>query len=83
MEVRECLLDIDKELLGTVVFNKFCSETSGSLEEIGEDLSNVILNCKTQEEYDLVNKTIVALCGINLEKIIEIAQTPLNEERDL
>lgn len=64
---------ISPEILGKVIYNETISEFSGSFEEIGYDILDVLCDCKTEAQFDLVNRTIMAITGSKLEVLEKIA----------
>lgn len=80
--INNIIKDVDNEIFGEAIFHEICSEYSGSLEEIGECLKDVILSCKTKEQYDLVNNTVIAISGSSLETILNIVKENSDIERE-
>lgn len=74
----------DAELLGEAVYEETTSAFSGTFEEIGNDLLNVVrYDCKTQRDFDLVNSAVVAITGSSLKTLVRQAKEKEETERDL
>lgn len=73
------------EILGEVIYSETISESSGSFEEIGYDILDVLCDCKTENQFDLVNRTIMAITGSKMEVLEKLAmqlQEQKEKERD-
>ena len=65
---RETVFEADYKV-GETVENEVSSESS---DIIGENLLNIFLNCKTEEEFQIANAVLKAISSCEIETILDI-----------
>ena len=73
-QIREKLIGINSPMdiqdkIGETVYD-FIEEDSNNTYEIGKSVFNVITDCETQEELDIADKMLTAICGYNLDSVL-------------
>lgn len=73
-EIREKLLGINSPLdiqdkMGETVYD-FIEEDDNFTYDIGKSVLNVIAECETQQDLDIADHMLAAICGYNLDSIM-------------
>lgn len=73
-EIREKLIGINSPMniqdkMGETVYD-FIQEDSNFTYDIGKSVVNVITDCETQQELDMADKMLTAICGYNLDSVM-------------
>lgn len=78
-EIKKELMSIDniRDKLGETVYD-FISEEDNFTHEIGKYVLNVFCNCKTNEELEIADNMLIAICGYGIETVMDKIQ-----ERDI
>lgn len=73
-QIKEKLIGINSPMdiqdkMGETVYD-FIQEDSNSTYEIGKSVLNVITDCVTQQDLDIADHMLAAICGYNLDSIL-------------
>lgn len=73
-EIREKLIGMNSPMniqdkMGETVYD-FIEEDDNSTYDMGKAIINVITDCETQQELDIADNMLTAICGYNLDSIM-------------